>query len=217
MRAARPAAIRASAHRAPPAARPSAGRQDRWRGSERARSVGACRPKVRAGNFSSEPSRRTSARQDRRAGNLRSRQGRGSHGPKAILPRDRQPREQRVILEHDATLGAGAAIGRAVDANSPAVACSKPASDVEQRRLPAAAGADDGEELAAARRACRSARAPRRRRLGRAEALRHAAHRELRGQSRHHGCLSAAAGLMPDGTRYATAAAGARASAYRSP
>ena len=65
---------------------------------------------------------------------------------------DRQPRQQRVVLEHDAAIGPGAVIG--LPSNSDACrrpgACSPAISEIE-RRLAGARVADDGDELALAR------------------------------------------------------------------
>ncbi len=56
-------------------------------------------------------------------------------------------REQRVLLEDDAAVGAGALDGLAVHGDAAARGLLKPADDVEQRRLSAAGGAHDADEL----------------------------------------------------------------------
>jgi hypothetical protein len=64
---------------------------------------------------------------------------------------DREPRQQRVILERDAEPVCGGERGRrvAADAHLAFVGQLEPGHDPQQRRLAAAAGTDDGDQLAA--------------------------------------------------------------------
>jgi hypothetical protein len=61
---------------------------------------------------------------------------------------DRLPREQRVILEHDAAIDAGAGDFRAIDHDGAGRRRHEPRHHVQQRRFPAARRADDHDELA---------------------------------------------------------------------
>src|SRR5919201_2526130 len=62
------------------------------------------------------------------------------------------PREERELLEHHAAVGSRAAHVAPVDADRAAVGGNEAAHDVEERALAAADRADDGDELALARR-----------------------------------------------------------------
>ena len=61
---------------------------------------------------------------------------------------DGAPGEDRELLEDDAPVGAGPAHGEPVDQHGPGDRAEQAREQVDQRRLAAAAGTDDGEHLA---------------------------------------------------------------------
>src|SRR5262249_37302688 len=68
--------------------------------------------------------------------------------PIADVALDRVPGEERVLLEHHGAIGTGRSDQLAVDADFAAVGFGQTVDSIQEGRLAAAAGADDGNELA---------------------------------------------------------------------
>ena len=109
-RAARPAACRGSADRAPRTARPSAGCRRRWRRRARGRRAAACRRRARARTCPAHCVEVDHARASRRRSRSRSAFGMPrSSRPKPTFSAHRAPRQQRELLEHHGDAAACAA------------------------------------------------------------------------------------------------------------